>query len=149
MIQDRTSRMLISAGEQHGGVYWLRTVTPAKMVCHVNGTDTYQLWHRRLGHAPKQLISSLPTVHDNNFQDVPCDICFRAKQTCEFFPLSTNKVVRLFDLIHCDILGPYSEPSSCGAFYFLTIVDDFSRVVWVYLMIEKSEVKRILKISVP
>ena len=132
-----------------GGVYCLCSVTLAKKVCHVSGADTYQLWHHRLGHASKQLISSLPTIHDNNFQDVPCDICFKAKQTREFFPLSNNKAISLFDLIHCDIWGPYSEPSSCEAFYFLTIVDDFSRTVWVYLMVKKSEVKSILKNFVP
>ena len=32
--------------------------------------------------------------------------------------------------------------SSCGARYFLTIVDDYSRAVWLYLMIDKTEVFR-------
>lgn len=35
--------------------------------------------------------------------------------------------------------------SSCGAYYFLTIVDDYTRVVWVFLMIAKSEVGRLIK----
>lgn len=34
--------------------------------------------------------------------------------------------------------------SSCRAVYFLTIVDDFSRAVWINLMLEKSEVKTVL-----
>lgn len=42
-------------------------------------------------------------------------------------------------------LGPYRTLSSCGAAYFLTVVDDYSRAVWIYLMLDKSEVKGLLQ----
>ena len=41
-------------------------------------------------------------------------------------------------------MGPYRTPSTCGAFYFLTMVDDYSRVVWVYLLAHKREVSTML-----
>ena len=41
--------------------------------------------------------------------------------------------------------GPYRTISSCGASYFLTIVDDFSRAVWIYLLADKKEVSIMLK----
>jgi len=47
--------------------------------------------------------------------------------------------------VHCDICGPYRVPTSCGAYYFLTVVDDASRAVWLFLMKEKSEVGTLLK----
>lgn len=31
--------------------------------------------------------------------------------------------------------------STCGASYFLTIVDDYSRTILIYLVAEKSEVQ--------
>ncbi|XP_013645251.1 uncharacterized protein LOC106349828 [Brassica napus] len=34
--------------------------------------------------------------------------------------------------------------ASCGAVYFVTIVDDYSRAVWIHLLLEKSEVKIVL-----
>jgi len=43
-----------------------------------------------------------------------------------------------FKLIHCDLWGPYKNVSSCGASYFLTIVDDYSRTMWIYLLIDKK-----------
>ena len=73
-----------------------------------------------------------------------CDVCFKAKQTREVFHDSINKTVDCFSLIHCDVWGPYIVPSTCGAVYFLTIVDDFSRSVWTYLMLAKSEVRTVL-----
>ena len=47
--------------------------------------------------------------------------------------------------MHCDIWAPYREPASYGARYFLTIIDDASRAVWLYLMKEKSEAGHFLK----
>lgn len=70
----------------------------------------------------------------------PCDTCFRAIQTREVFYDSFNKTKDRFELIHCDVWGPYRTKSSSGAAYFLTIVDDYSRSVWTYLLLEKSEV---------
>ena len=60
------------------------------------------------------------------------------------FSESLNKILAPFDLIHVDLWGPYRIPSSCGAVYLLTIVDDSSRAVWIHLLLEKSEVKRVL-----
>ena len=49
-----------------------------------------------------------------------------------------------FDLIHCDIWGAYHVEALCGARYFLSIIDDASRGVWVYLMKDKSEASRLV-----
>lgn len=46
-----------------------------------------------------------------------------------------------YDLIHMDLLGPYKKTTSDGNKYFLTIVDDFSRMTWVFLLKLKSDVK--------
>lgn len=63
----------------------------------------------------------------------------------EVFHESFNKAIAPFALIHCDIWGPYRTLSSCGDANFLTIVDDYSRAVWTYLMLEKSEVSGLLQ----
>ncbi|XP_021714729.1 uncharacterized protein LOC110682706 [Chenopodium quinoa] len=41
------------------------------------------------------------------------------------------------------VVGFKRHPSSCGDRYFLTIVDDYSRVVWVYLFDDKTKVFRV------
>ena len=45
----------------------------------------------------------------------------------------------MFELVHCDMCGPSRLPTSCGVHYFLTMIDDNSRVSWLYLMREKRE----------
>lgn len=89
------------------------------------------------------MLSNIPGVRDKLGSDrthESCDICFRAKQTREVFYKSDNKVADCLSLIHCDLGGVYRIPASCGAYYFLTIVDDHFRAVWVYLLFEKKEV---------
>jgi len=53
--------------------------------------------------------------------------------------MSENK----FDLIHIDTWGPFATPTTEGYKYFLTIVDDYSRATWVYLMKAKNDVLQI------
>nr|AAD19784.1 putative retroelement pol polyprotein [Arabidopsis thaliana] len=144
-LQDRSSKTLIGSGEERGGVYYLTDVTPAKI--HTANVDSDQaLWHQRLGHPSFSVLSSLPLFSktSSTVTSHSCDVCFRAKQTREVFPESINKTEECFSLIHCDVWGPYRVPASCGAVYFLTIVDDYSRAVWTYLLLEKSEVRQVL-----
>ena len=63
----------------------------------------------------------------------------RAKPSCLSFPESTSRSLHCFELIHIDIWAPFSIPSKNGSRYFLTIIDDYSRCTWIYLMKHKSE----------
>lgn len=87
----------------------------------------------------------LKNLSNSTYRDSLCDVCFRAKQTRNSFPLSHNKAQNLFEIVHCDIWGPYRVSTSCGARYFLTLVNDYSRSVWAYLMVEKSETSKLLQ----
>lgn len=68
-----------------------------------------------------------------------CDSCAREKFTRLPFPVSSIKSTECFELLHCDIWGKHRMPSLTHANYFLTIVDDFSRSVWVFLLRHKSD----------
>ena len=50
-----------------------------------------------------------------------------------------------FEIIHCDIWGRYQHPSLFGVHYFLTIVDDYTRFTWIFLMQHKNEAQSLLK----
>ena len=103
--------------------------------CRVEGITQLEVWQKRLGHPSRQntqLISNGSRNRVSESQNKVCDTCQRAKQTRETFPLSNNQASNAFDLIHCDLWGPYRNPSSCGASYFLTIVDDCACAVWVF-----------------
>ncbi|GKA40567.1 polyprotein [Tanacetum coccineum] len=44
-----------------------------------------------------------------------------------------------FELVHSDVWGPCPITSKSGFKYFITFVDDYSRVTWLYLMKNRSE----------
>lgn len=80
------------------------------------------MWHRRFVHPSFGVLGFLPFMF--SVKDIPdkfggCNICFKSKQTREMFNESSNKATSSFDLVHCDLWGPYRVPSSCGAFIFL------------------------------
>ena len=114
----------------------------------ISNKASLDLWHQRLGHPSLRITKLVPEVHSSNQENSlnkNCDVCQKAKQRRDKFFVSENKTLGIFELIHCDLWGPYRTVSSCGASYFLTIVDDFSRAVWIYLLVDKKEVSSMLK----
>lgn len=58
---------------------------------------------------------------------------------------STIHSTKPFQLVHIDIWGPYNTKTYNGFKYFLTLVDDYSRVTWTHLLSSKSNALSILK----
>ena len=144
VIQDRTSKSPIGVGRLREGVYYFNNFLPSSV--QVNVVRSHNLWHGRLGHPSHPILSMLSKeLNSGRCVDGPCDACFRAKQTRTQFITSESHAKDIFDLIHCDIWGAYKVPSLCGAHYFLTIVDDASHAVWVYLMKVKGEASNLLQ----
>jgi len=96
---------------------------------NVSASDLETLWHFRLGHISNKCIdvikNKFPFAKYN--KSFVCDVCHFAKQKRLYFPISTSKSKKNFDLIHVDIWGPSLIPSIYDHKYFLTLVDDYSR----------------------
>lgn len=73
-----------------------------------------------------------------------CYVCPLSKQRRLYFDLNNHVFESPFDLIHCDVWGPYHVPDSKGQRYFLTIVDNSTRFTWLYLMKHKYDVQKII-----
>jgi len=150
---------MIGLGKEIGGLYHLllhhledlptscvHTLdsVPIKLVSHIGCNfnpfslvNNYvhisaNVWHSRLSHLSDSRLHLLqhviPDLSSSSNKD--CSVCPLAKQHCISFPISNNRSTHIFDIIHCDIWGPFSTPSSNNYTFFLTIVDDFSRFTW-------------------
>ncbi|XP_026416542.1 uncharacterized protein LOC113311978 [Papaver somniferum] len=105
VIQDRTTRTMIGVGEERDGVYIFHSGAQI-MANRVTTGEDYNLWHMRLGHPSNKIVSLLPGMNKvdcQKFLNEPCDTCFKAKQTRVIFPISENKAVDIFSLVHCDV----------------------------------------------
>ena len=148
ILQDLMTGMTIGLGEQRDGLYYLVAINKSHKVNTIKTTSTSNtssiLWHRRLGHLSSSRLDFLAKnfLHFPFKQNHNCTVCALARQTRLPFSTSSISSVKPFELIHCDIWGPFKVPSLSGAKYFLTIVDDFSRFTWVFLMHHKSETQK-------
>ena len=114
--------------------------------------ETTWNWHRRFGHLnfqslkslqQKEMVYGLPEIKDTS---KVCEGCAMGKAHREVF--DKEKAWRAtvpLELIHTDVCGPMQVSTIGGNKYFLTFIDDYTRMCWVYLMNLKSEVFNIFK----
>lgn len=100
--------------------------------------------HARLGHSSLSKMEHLEFCYCKGIKEFFCDTCHIAKHHKLPFHLSKTNATHAFYLIHVDLWGPYRIKNITGARYFLTIVDDYSRVTWTHLLKSKEKVRDIL-----
>ncbi|CAH9067875.1 unnamed protein product [Cuscuta epithymum] len=111
-------------------------------------SDKTSLWHNRLGHMSNKGLDVMRRAGyfgKDSVTSVPfCESCVLGKQHRVSFPPSSypnlSKCSSVLEYVHADVWGPASVPTHGGRKYFLSIIDDFSRKVWVCLLEHKSDV---------
>ncbi|XP_074321433.1 uncharacterized protein LOC141657940 [Silene latifolia] len=103
------------------------------------------LIHARFGHSSLEKLQHVPCIKLNGIKNIFCETCILAKHYVLPFNRSTSHAKKCFDLIHIDVWGPYRIQSSTGARSFLTVLDDYSRNTWVFLLQNKTQVPGLIK----
>ena len=69
-----------------------------------------------------------------------CETCIFGKSVKVKFPKKAIHSTKApLEYIHSDLRGPSQTLSHGGARYFLSIIDDYSRMVWVYVLKSKDK----------
>ncbi|XP_075076505.1 uncharacterized protein LOC142163149 [Nicotiana tabacum] len=109
-------------------------------------SNSSSLWNKRLGHVPLKAIKKHELLrHLKSDSHQHCIVCPLAKQTKLPFQLSNTVSASTFDLLHCDIWGPYRVSTYDGKRFFVTIADDHTRFTWIFLLHSKSNTTVVLK----
>ena len=92
-----------------------------------------------MGHPSLSLLKKLcPQFH--GLESLHCESCQYAKHhRISLSPRVNKRANAPFELIHSDVWGPCPVTSKTGFKYFVTFVDDYSRVTWLYLMKNRSK----------
>ncbi|KAM1783076.1 hypothetical protein ACFX15_040556 [Malus domestica] len=115
-------------------------------------TGCTKLWHKRLDHLNMTSLQNLQ-MHEI-VQKIPkMDQCNETCERCVFGkhhkdPFEAGKAERAtkpLELINTDVCGPMQTTTISGNRYFLTFIDDYSRMCWVYFIRFKSKVFTIFK----
>ncbi|CAL2237877.1 unnamed protein product [Prunus armeniaca] len=148
---DIQTKEIIGRGTKREGLYYVDDVVPgrAHAVRVLRGSNLQEVWllHRRLGHASfSYLRRLLPSLFNGiNESDLHCEVCILAKSHRASFPPSMNKRPFPFDLVHSDVWGPSPVVTSSGLRWFVTFIDDCTRMTWLYVLKNKSDVGAIFR----
>ncbi|XP_019153533.1 PREDICTED: uncharacterized protein LOC109150012 [Ipomoea nil] len=137
LSSDLLTKRVIGKGREFGGLYVLDTTRREPVAC--SGVVTPVEAHCRLGHPSLPLLKKL-CLQFSSLSSLHCESCQLSKHYR--VPLSPRVYKRAsapFELVHSDIWGPCSVTSKLGFKYFITFVDDFSRITWLYLLKSCSE----------
>jgi hypothetical protein len=113
------------------------------------GTSTYRRYRgwlpAGLGHiyistlqrmAREELVWGLPSIDQ---VDQLYDACLTDKQKRSLFPGQAQwRAEHALELVHGNLCGPISPTTPSGSAYFLLLVDDKSRFMWVSTMVTKA-----------
>jgi len=145
VFQDLLTGKRIGSGHERGGIYYLDDrVTPTGLIA--GQPDLVLLWHWRLGHPSVQKIRSV-IPFESFISSLCCESCELGKHHRAIFQSRVNNRNSFaFKLVHSDVRGPNRVPSIKNFRYFLLFVDDFSRMTWLYLLKERSEVSSVIEL---
>ena len=126
---------------------------PCKPVClSARAEEEAWKWHTRMGHlnfqamrtlASKEMVRGLPVLTQVNQL---CEGCMAGKQRQTPFPAKMeHKAEKVLELVYGDLCGPISPPTPSGSKYFLLLVDDRSRYMWVKILRSKDQAAATIK----
>ncbi|CAN6687056.1 unnamed protein product [Malus baccata var. baccata] len=146
LLQDIQTKEIIGRGTKREGLYYVDDVVPGRAhLVHSSRNRNLQkvlLLHRRLGHASfgylKHIVPDLFSGIEDS--ELKCEVCILAKSHRASFPPSMNRRSSPFALVHSDVWGPSPVSTTSGIRWFVTFVDDCTRMTWLYMLKNKSEV---------
>lgn len=135
VFQELETKKTISIGHEKDGLYLL-DLDPRSLIAtstirrniSITSKDELLQWHRRPGHPSFHLLQKMfPQLHfdPNKLYYEPCQLAKHCRSTN---PSSFNKSSFAFSLVHSNVWGPSHVTSYFGFKYFVTFVDDNSRV---------------------
>lgn len=127
--------------------FLLANSQPRKEACFQSTSqDLSHLWHRRFGHLSykglrtlqfKKMVHGLP--HFSASATV-CTACMVGKQHRDPFPKKSNwRASQKLQLIHANLCGPITSVSNGNKRYLICFIDDLTRKIWIYFLVEKSD----------
>nr|KAJ0222838.1 hypothetical protein LSAT_V11C200051890 [Lactuca sativa] len=152
-IHDRTGRLLMKVTRSANRLYKIAlNEIEGKCLLGSEENERSWLWHNRLGHvnftslrhmSETNMVRGLPCIRAPLS---PCEGCLVGKQTRTSQPTEANfRATRRLELVHGDLCGPITPVTPSGKRYFLLLVDDFTRVMWIHLMNTKDETLGVFK----
>ena len=145
LIEDRKTGRMLGSGVRRNGLWFLdrREDVSCTALTVAMGENEAKviLEHCRLGHLSFDTMAKVfPEIMSKvDKRKLVCDACEYGKHTRSVYVSKGLRSISPFMLIHSDV---WTCPviSISGMKYFVTFIDCYSRMTWIYLMKQKNEV---------
>ena len=131
---------------------WSERLAGERMPALVSRTkESPQLWHERFGHLGydnlARAVGMVTGIH-TSVEEIQaaadgvaglCEPCVLGKQHRSPFKKSATAATRPLELVHTDVCGPLPVTSLGGNNYFVTLLDDYSKLSVVRPLARKSD----------
>jgi len=98
-----------------------------------------RLWYRCLAHIhPTALRSPIDGYTKDHSM---CTACIQAKHKQKIIKVKTKRTTKPFELVHSDVCGLFSTPTSAGHRYYIIFIDDYTRYTSVCVLPDKKSKK--------
>jgi Reverse transcriptase (RNA-dependent DNA polymerase)/Integrase core domain/GAG-pre-integrase domain len=143
---NKDGKLIIRVQRSRNRLYTLRLELMKPVCLKVNAEHDVQVWHARYGHLNFQALRKLH--QEGMVEGLPgievtgevCSGCLIGKQRRSPFPQEAGfRAEKALDLMHGDLCGPFTPPTPASNRYFLLLVDDYSRYMWIELLKYKDE----------
>jgi len=133
-LHDRDGNLLVKATRSRNRLYKVDLKVESTKCLQLVALSNSTKWHARLGHinletiksmVTKELVVGIPSVPK---EKEICASCLLGKQARQAFPKATRyRASQILELIHVDLCGPISPPTTAQRRYILVLIDDYSR----------------------
>ncbi|CAI7855755.1 unnamed protein product, partial [Closterium sp. NIES-54] len=144
---------MAAAEEEYGENMWGTIASAAfSNPTSATGECDWLTLHRRMGHVALPILQQLVKnemvagirVKGEPDEVLGCPTCMQAKFIRNTFSSSEATAKAPLDEVVMDVVGPL-KLGGAEAEYFLTIVDVYTRMTWVYVLSKKSDVAETVK----
>ena len=146
LIQDILMKEIIGRGTNMGDLHFVDDVSIGRVNLALGAIDHKRhqiwLWHHCLGHPSFSYLQHMfPDLFVGcSVSDFKCDTCVIAKSHHVSYPLNSNKSVTPFGHVHLDVWGPSPITILSDIRWFMTFIDDCTRMTWLYFLKHKCDV---------
>lgn len=134
---------IIMRAEREENAYYVKSLIKNNETAATS--QDIDIWHRKLGHAGKKIVEDMNKedlvveMKESTKKKKQCESCIEGKMCRKNHPrLDCRKTNRIMKLWHMDLIGPIKPQSRGGKKYILTIIDDYSGVIFIELLKEKE-----------
>src|SRR6185369_5452216 len=151
-IWDHRRQLLARVVRGKNRLYILHVGVAQPLCLAARRDDEAWQWHERFGHlhfealkrlGAKEMVRGLPCL---DHVEQLCDDCVLTKQRRHSFPQQASfRAKERLELVHGDLCGPITPVTHGGRRYFLLLVDDCSRFMWLHLLSSKDKAPAVIK----